>query len=342
MDSPKDHKRYKHVKHLGDGTFGTVYLAHDKLNDDRSVAIKKIKIGRVEEAKDGIHRTAIREIKFLQEVNHPNIIKLYDVFSRDANVHLVLELCDGKDLEELIKDKRIQFTEADIKSFLLMTCKGLEFLHQHWILHRDMKPNNLLLTSSGTLKVADFGLASFYGSPDRLMSKEVVTICYRPPELLFGATIYGVGVDMWAVGLIQAELEIRTPFLPGTSLIDQLTKIFDAMGTCAEDEWPERKTLPDYMEFEPVAKTPLDRYFTALSPDAIDFMTRLLKYNPKERLTSTQALKHRYFSEAPGPTPPELLPKALPAESKRGIKRKADDDEGGEGHKDMPVKTLQF
>ncbi len=119
-----------------------------------------------------------------------------------------------------------------------MTLKGLEYLHRHWILHRDMKPNNLLIDTRGVLKIGDFGLAKFYGSPNRVYTHQVVTRWYRCPELLFGARIYGVGADMWALGCILAELLLRVPFLPGESDLDQLTRIFQTLGTVTEEQWP--------------------------------------------------------------------------------------------------------
>ena len=117
-------------------------------------------------------------------------------------------------------------TAANIKCYILQTLLGLEYLHQNWILHRDLKPNNLLVDAKGCLKLGDFGLAKYFGSPNRLYTHEVVTRWYRAPELLFGAKKYGVGVDIWAVGCILAELLLRIPFLAGERCLDQLSKIF--------------------------------------------------------------------------------------------------------------------
>lgn len=153
------------------------------------------------------------------------LFSISDVFGYKSNVSLVFDFMDT-DLEVIIKDSNIVLTTATIKSYILQTLLGLEYLHMNWILHRDLKPNNLLVNRDGVLKIGDFGLAKFFGSPNRINTHQVVTRWYRSPELLYGARIYGTGVDMWAIGCILAELLLRLPFLPGDSDLDQLTKIF--------------------------------------------------------------------------------------------------------------------
>ncbi|KAM8985169.1 cyclin-dependent kinase 7 isoform 3-T3 [Ara ararauna] len=287
--------------------FATVYKAKDK-NTDRIVAIKKIKLGHRSEAKDGINRTALREIKLLQELSHPNIIGLLDAFGHKSNISLVFDFMET-DLEVIIKDTGIVLTQSHIKAYMLMTLQGLEYLHQHWILHRDLKPNNLLLDENGVLKLADFGLAKSFGSPNRVYTHQVVTRWYRAPELLFGAKMYGVGVDMWAVGCILAELLLRVPFLPGDSDLDQLTKIFETLGTPTEDLWPGVTSLPDYVTFKSFPGMPLQHIFSAAGDDLLDLLQGLFTFNPCTRLTATQALKQKYFSNRPGPTPGNQLPR---------------------------------
>ncbi|XP_060071161.1 cyclin-dependent kinase 7-like, partial [Ylistrum balloti] len=196
--------RYEKIEFLGEGQFATVYKAKD-YKTGNIVAVKKIKVGTRAEVADGINRTALREIKLLQELSHIHIIGLLDVFGHRSNVSLVFDFMET-DLEIVIKDNEIVLTPGHIKSYILQTLKGLEYLHSHWILHRDLKPNNLLINQQGILKLGDFGLAKFYGSPTRIYTHQVVTRWYRCPELLFGARQYGTGVDMWAVGCILAEL----------------------------------------------------------------------------------------------------------------------------------------
>ncbi|XP_032824399.1 cyclin-dependent kinase 7 [Petromyzon marinus] len=323
-------KRYDKIDFLGEGQFATVYKAMDKVTN-KIVAIKKIKLGHRTEAKDGINRTALREIKLLQELNHPNIIGLLDAFGHKSNISLVFDFMDT-DLEVIVKDTSLVLSPANIKSFMVMTLQGLEYLHMHWILHRDMKPNNLLLDEQGVLKLADFGLAKSFGSPSRVYTHQVVTRWYRSPELLFGARMYGVGVDMWAVGCILAELLLRTPFLPGDSDLDQLSKIFEALGTPTEELWPGMTNLPDYVEYKSFPGTPLENIFTAATDDLLELLQGLFTFSPAARLTATQAMQMPYFSNRPGPTPPAQLPRPsfareIMKEHERGtIKRKRFED----------------
>ena len=207
------------------------------------------------------------------------------------------------------QDNSIVLTPANIKSYILQTLLGLEYLHANWILHRDLKPNNLLMNRDGILKIADFGLAKFYGSPNRVYTHIVVTRWYRAPELLFGARNYGTGVDVWAVGCILAELLLRIPFVAGDTDLDQLAKIFQAMGTPTEESWPGHTKLPDYVQFKTYPCTPLSDIFTAASPDLIELMTRLLSLDPMQRSKCSEALKMDYFGKnKPAPTPGPLLP----------------------------------
>lgn len=329
-------RRYEKIEFLGEGQFATVYKARDTVDNDKIVAVKKIKLGSRAEAKDGINRTALREIKLLQELEHPNIIGLLDVFGHRSNVSLVFDYMDT-DLEVIVKDTSIVLTPANIKAYLLMTLLGLEYLHANWILHRDLKPNNLLVNEQGVLKIADFGLAKFYGSPNRVYTHQVVTRWYRSPELLFGARIYSTGIDIWAIGCILAELLLRVPFFPGESDLDQLSRIFQALGTPTEEKWQGFTQLPDYVQFKPFPKTPLKLIFTAAAEDLLSLLEKLFALNPLERVTCSEALKMPYFSNKPGPTPGPQLPRPSFLVSKKeadtkpriGTKRKMKDLEPG-------------
>ncbi|TXG51389.1 hypothetical protein EZV62_023913 [Acer yangbiense] len=297
IDLPKKvADRYLKREVLGEGTYGVVYKAIDT-KTGQTVAIKKIRLGK---QKEGVNFTALREIKLLKELKDPNIIELIDAFPHKGNLHLVFEFMET-DLETVIRNTNIFLSPADIKSYMQMTLKGLAFCHKKWVLHRDMKPNNLLIGSNGQLKLADFGLARIFGSPDR-----------KAPELLFGAKQYGAGVDIWAAGCIFAELLNRRPFLQGTSDMDQLGKIFAALGTATPSQWPDLAYLPDYVEYQYVAAPPFRSLFPTASDDALDLLLKMLTYDPKARITAQQALEHRYFSSAPLPTVPDKLPRPAP------------------------------
>jgi len=336
--------RYEKIDFLGEGQFATVYKALDKQSTcGRVVAVKKIKLGSRAEAKDGINRTALREIKLLQELKHNNIIELVDVFGHVSSVSIVMDFMDT-DLEVIIKDPSLVLTPANIKSYTLQTLLGLEYLHHHWILHRDLKPNNLLVDAAGCLKLGDFGLAKCFGSPNRQMTHVVVTRWYRSPELLFGAKSYGVGVDIWAVGCILAELLLRVPFLAGDSDLDQLSKIFQALGTPTEDSWTGLSSLPDYIQFKAQPGTPLRDIFTAASDDLLALLCRLCCLCPRDRCTSSQALSSSYFSSKPAPSAGPALPlpsniqQAKKEQERPGVKRKL---QGGDSNNPI-FKKLMF
>lgn len=305
--SKKVADRYLKREVLGEGTYGVVSKAIDT-KTGQIVAIKKIRLGK---HKEGVNFTALREIKLLKELKDPHIIELIDAFPHKGNLHLVFEFMET-DLEAVIRDRNIVLSLADIKSFLQMTLKGLAFCHKKWVLHRDMKPNNLLIGDKGQLKLADFGLARIFGSPDRKFTHQVFARWYRAPELLFGSKQYGPGVDVWAAACIFAELLLRRPFLQGSSDIDQLGKIFAAFGTPKPAQWPDMVYLPDYVEYQFVPAPLLRSLFPMASDDALDLLSKMFTYDPKARISVQQALEHRYFTSGPLPTEPAKLPRPHP------------------------------
>ncbi|CAD6570597.1 MAG: hypothetical protein TREMPRED_005916 [Tremellales sp. Tagirdzhanova-0007] len=298
----------------------------------RKVAIKKIKVG---EMKDGLDMTALREVKFLQELRHSNIIALLDVFSVKQNINLVLEFLDT-DLEAIIRDKALIIQNADMKSWMVMSLRGLEYLHRNGILHRDLKPNNLLIAANGELKIADFGLAREFGEAGSKMTCQVITRWYRPPELLWGARFYSTAVDIWSMGTIFVELILRVPFLAGETDMDQLKKTFHAMGSPTEQEWPGHTQLPDYHEMPGYPKSPWWSLISSIGNEGVDLARELLKFDPVKRPSAKQAIYHRFFTVLPRPTPPirlpkplaELRPRKLAPDETKG-KPKLSDDENG-------------
>ncbi|ORX69773.1 Pkinase-domain-containing protein [Linderina pennispora] len=281
---------YKKEKKLGEGTYAVVYLGQH-VKTGRTVAIKKIKLGNM---RSGLDMSAVREVKALRELQHPNVIELIDVFSHKTNLNLIV-----------IKDKSLV---------------ALAHCHRSWILHRDLKPNNFLIASDGQLKLADFGLARDFGDISRNMTSQTVTRWYRAPELLFGAKNYTGAIDIWAMGCIFAELLLRAPYLPGDSDMGQLTTIFSALGTPTEAEWPGMTKLPDYCR-------PLNALFSAATQDVLDLMGQMLAFDPAKRITAEGALRHAYFTNSPRPTRPAKLPKPARtiAEDSEPRKRPLDD-----------------
>jgi cyclin-dependent kinase 7 len=250
----------------------------------------------------------VRELKLLQELRHPNIVRLLDVYVHKNDVNLVLEYLEG-DLERVIRDGDLLLREEQVKHYMLMLLRGLEHCHRNWVLHRDIKPGNLLIAANGELKITDFGLAKVYGSPERNLSPQACTRWYRAPELLFGSRAYGAAADIWSAGCVFAELMIRVPLFSGDSDIDQLSKIFACLGTPRESDWPAMKELPDFLPFEPVPPTPLRAIFPAASADALDLLAQMLRFSPAARPSASDALRHRYFTAPPHPAPLDQMPR---------------------------------
>jgi cyclin-dependent kinase 7 len=298
MDDLELAKRgFKKMKPIAEGSYGIVYLG-EVIETGEIVAMKKMKRQSHDEAKEGIHFTTIREIKLLSEIRHENILGLLSVivYKSDAeyNLWLISEYMTSN-LQSKIKESQGPFSEPDIKMYMFMILKGLEFMHLNWYLHRDLSPSNVLISRTGQVKIADFGFTKLFGD-DRPMTPEVVTLWYRSPELLFGSRYYGAAVDMWSFGCILVELLIRGPFLPGDqSDINQLSTIFAALGTPTEEDWPGVTKLPNYIEFDKRPIFPVEQMelFRGRDSEIIDLLGQCLKLCPLKRCNATQALHHK-------------------------------------------------
>lgn len=305
----KNDIKYSKDRKVGEGTYAIVYLGI-QIASKRQVAIKEIKTGLF---KDGLDMSAIREVKYLQELKHPNVIELIDVFSATNNLNLVLEYLPC-DLEVLIKDQSVVFQPSDIKAWILMTLRGIHHCHRNFVMHRDLKPNNLLIAPNGELKIADFGLARSLSNPAEDLTSNVVTRWYRAPELLFGARHYTTAVDIWSVGIIFAELMLRVPYLPGKDDVDQLDVTFRALGTPTEQLWPNVSNLPLYNAlkvYPPPSRQELRNRFSAATEAALDILIDMTQLDPGKRCDLTHALLHEYFLEQPRPSKLEALPKKI-------------------------------
>ncbi|KAK4104904.1 Pkinase-domain-containing protein [Parathielavia hyrcaniae] len=340
----EDEKRkYVKGKKLGEGTYANVYLGHVRHDPATLVAIKKIKVQQ--QYLDGMAPDAVRELKYLRELCHPNIISLLSVFSsKDQNLNLVLEYLPLGDLEMLIRDvDRVRYGAGDIKAWMGMLARAVWFCHDNHVLHRDIKPNNLLIAADGDVKLADFGLARSFADPGRRMTANVITRWYRPPELLFGARHYGGAVDVWSVGMVFAELIIRAPFLAGNTEVEQIALICKQIGTPTEDCWPGVSQLREYTvpaDVVPVwGKEAYMGRFGAVGPDGVDLLVRTVALDPKKRITAREMLEHRWWRTDPKPTRKEDLPrKSAGGEEKMGadLKRRngtVDSDSNNRGAK---------
>nr|P54664.1 RecName: Full=Cell division control protein 2 homolog 1 [Trypanosoma congolense]CAA82956.1 cdc2-related kinase [Trypanosoma congolense]CCC93329.1 cell division protein kinase 2 homolog 1 [Trypanosoma congolense IL3000] len=295
--------RYQRLEKIGEGSYGVVYRARD-ITTDVIVALKRIRLESVEE---GVPCTAIREISILKELRHENIVRLLDVCHSENRLNLVFEYME-MDLKKYMDRASGNLDPATIQEFMRSLLKGVRFCHERNVLHRDLKPPNLLISREKELKLADFGLGRAFGIPVKKYTHEVVTLWYRSPDVLLGSTQYGTPVDIWSVGCIFAEMAIGAPLFAGKNDADQLLRIFRFLGTPSSQVWPSMNLYPNSTnmlskpEFQQNLIATCDEQFQThpayakLGPQGIDLLRRLLRYEPGERLTAAQALEHPYFS----------------------------------------------
>jgi serine/threonine protein kinase len=278
---------------VGEGTYGVVYKAKDKQTDE-FVALKRI---RLEVEDEGIPSTTLREISVLRQLRHPNIVELTDVVQSDGRLYLVFEFVD-KDLKKYMEACDGPLSPQLIKSYANQMLRGLEFCHVRGVMHRDLKPQNILVSRDGCLKLADFGLARAFVPPIRPFTHEVVTLWYRPPEILLGCKTYALPVDMWAVGTMLAEMCTKRPLFPGDSEVDELFRIFRVLGTPNEQTWPGVTSLQDWNEdFPKWPSLQIAKFVPTLGEAGVDLMEQLLQLDPKNRMSAVDCLNHRYFAD---------------------------------------------
>ena len=279
---------------VGEGTFGIVYKG-TKLNDDTIVAIKRLRMNSVE-GDVGIPQTTLRELRILRAIRHDNVLPCHDIFIESDMIHCVFDFADT-DLERVIKDTTLPLSLPSIKCYLAAILEGTAALHSLSILHRDLKPSNVLITREGRVLLADFGLArEVADSAD--MTSQVVTRWYRPPELLSGVKQYEGGVDLWSIGVIAGELFLRSPWMPGDSDMDQLARIYAALGTPKGDDLAAMKKYPAFLTFSDCPGVPLESRFTAASEAGVNVLKRLLSFRPEARGTATDILAMPFFTTA--------------------------------------------
>uniref|UniRef100_F1L3C9 Cell division protein kinase 1 n=1 Tax=Ascaris suum TaxID=6253 RepID=F1L3C9_ASCSU len=284
------------LEKIGEGTYGVVYKGKN-VKTDQLVAMKKI---RLESEDEGVPATAVREMSLLRELRHPNIVSLEEVIMQENRLYLIFEFLsmDLKKFLDSIPDGVMMDTKLQ-KSYLYQVCQATCFCHQRRILHRDLKPQNLLVDTKGAIKLADFGLARAIGLPVRVYTHEIVTLWYRAPEVLLGSPRYSMAVDIWSIGCIFAEMATKKPLFQGDSEIDELFRIFRVLSTPTESTWKGVSQLPDYKASFPKWRgnslaEKLNKY---LSPEGIDLLQKMLIYDPGKRIAAKTILKDAYFDD---------------------------------------------
>merc|ERR1711920_723931 len=248
------------------------------------------------------------EISLLKQLQHPNIVRLYDVILTDQKLTLVFEFLD-QDLKKYLDSNGDRGLDAPTtRSFLWQLLQGICHCHENRVLHRDLKPQNLLINRDGELKLADFGLARSFRIPVRSYTHEVVTLWYRSPEVLLGSRHYSTPIDLWSVGCIFAEIASGRPLFPGRNDKDQLLKIFKVLGTPTLADWPGMAALPQYQQSYTVYKRQSLGKIVPLNQNGIDLLEEFLRYDPEKRITAEKAIEHPYFEEDDGEAADEKLP----------------------------------
>lgn len=280
---------------LGAGTYSIVYEGTSRLTN-KLVALKEIHLERDE----GVPFTAIREVSLLKELKHNNIITLHDIIYTRKTLTLVFEFVD-RDLSRYMDECDHKININNIRLFLYQLLRGLEYCHSRRILHRDLKPQNILISKSGELKLADFGLARAKSVPTKTFTDEVVTLWYRPPDVLLGNIDYGTSIDMWGVGCIFFEMAAGFTLFTSTSPKKQIEGIFEIIGTPDVVSWPTIKSdleccslsMPTYPGRDLKSLAP------RLDDAGIDLLANFLRCNPRSRISAHDALSHTYFSCLP-------------------------------------------
>nr|VDD51563.1 unnamed protein product [Brassica oleracea] len=310
---------FEKLEQVGEGTYGQVYMARE-IKTGEIVALKKI---RMDNEREGFPITAIREIKILKKLDHPNVIHLKEIVTspgRDRDdqgkpdnnkykggIYMVFEYMDH-DLTGLSDRSTQGFTVPQIKCYMKQLLTGLHYCHIKKVLHRDIKGSNLLIDNEGNLKLADFGLARSYSHDhDGNLTNRVITLWYRPPELLLGATKYGPAIDMWSVGCIFAELLNGKPILPGKTETEQLTKIYELCGSPDENNWPGVSKMPwfDQLKSPRPLRRRLREIYRNFDRHALELLERMLVLDPSQRISAKDALDADYFWTDPLPCDPK-------------------------------------
>ncbi len=291
--------KYEVIGVVGEGAYGIVYKCKNK-ETGKYVAIKKFK----ETEDELVKKTMKRELKMLQQLKHENIVEFQESFIHKNNLFLVFEFLE-KNLLEVLEESPNGLSPKLIRSFIFQMCKAVSYLHKNNMIHRDVKPENLLIDEKMNLKLCDFGFARKIkldkkNNNQDSMTDYVATRWYRAPEILLGSTRYGVQADMWSMGCIFGELLGGKPMFPGTSTLSQINKVLEVTGMPSREdiESINSELAPTMIENIVVKKTnSLKNLYPKASAEELDLLKKLLQFNPNKRINVYQALEHEYIKE---------------------------------------------
>ncbi len=281
---------YERLSHIDEGTYGIVWKARCKSTNSLH-ALKQLKFGS-SNLSEGFPLAALREVSVLMSLSHPNIVTVSEmvVGAKATSIFMVMEYMEC-DLKKAVSSLTEVLTQGEVKSVMRQLCSALSYMHGRYLFHRDLKTANILVHRSGKVSICDFGLARKYDSPLRNdYTQLVITLWYRPPELLLGAKTYGPGVDVWSWGCVFAELLNQSVLFEGQGEVDQLAKIFAMLGQPSDDNWVNFSKLPHANTFK----------FKG-GDTGFDLLSGMLKCDPSKRITAKAAEEHSYFKVSPFP-----------------------------------------
>lgn len=286
---------YERQQKLGEGTYGVVYRAIDKQTNE----VVAMKVMRLDHEDEGISQTTLRECTILRSLNHFNIISLKEIsFSGDSLV-LVCEYL-SYDLRKLLKKHQKPLNPDLVRSYAYQLLSGIYYLHTHRVIHRDIKPENLLIDKAGRMKICDFGLSRFFTIPMREFTEGVITLWYRPPEILLHNSFYDLSIDIWSAGCVIAEMTRGTAIFKGDSELDMIHQIFKTLGTPDQgvlslfsDIKNNKITIPQY------PRNDMRTYIETDDDLLLDLISKMLEIDPKKRINAKDARRHPYFDNIP-------------------------------------------
>eukprot|EP01012_Entosiphon_sulcatum_P027485 TRINITY_DN33134_c0_g1_i1.p1 TRINITY_DN33134_c0_g1~~TRINITY_DN33134_c0_g1_i1.p1 ORF type:complete len:427 (+),score=84.86 TRINITY_DN33134_c0_g1_i1:22-1281(+) len=303
---------FKRMNKIDEGGYGVVYrVKHQRTGE--VMALKKVKF-HPSLKDEGFPITALRELELLMSIDHPNIVGVHEIVVGESmdDIYMAMEYVEH-DLRSLMEQRKIRFTSPQVKNLMLQLLAGISYLHNHFMLHRDIKTGNLLLNNAGILKICDFGMARPYSDPLGRYTppNHVVTLSYRPPEGLMGETCYGPEMDMWSIGCIYAELLSNEVLFKARGEAELLTMMCQLLGTPNNDTWPgwselqfvKTWSIKEFKAGKLREKFPASGFegnkVYLTEKGGFDLLKRLLSMCPQKRITAAQAMNHGYFAEEP-------------------------------------------